>query len=84
MFGVKKSLSGNTWGGSVWDGVSVYVKQTQEYVDGKYVMVTSDFRKYSCVEDSSQTGQRFGEGLGQAKIWGWMDCIVILREGVRA
>ena len=49
---MKKNLSGNTWGGSAWDGVSVYGKQTQEYVDGKYVTVTADFRKYSCVEDS--------------------------------
>lgn len=30
VFGMKKNLSGNTW-----DGVSVYMKQTQEYVDGK-------------------------------------------------
>ena len=52
MFGMKKSLSGNTWDGSAWDGVSVYAKQTQEYVDGKYVAVTADFRKYLCVEDS--------------------------------
>ena len=29
-----------------------YAKQTQEYVDGKYVAVTADFRKYLCVEDS--------------------------------
>ena len=52
VFGMKKSLSGNTWDGSVWDGSSVYRKQTQEFVDGKYVMVTADFRKYPCVEDS--------------------------------
>ena len=52
VFGMKKNLSGNTWGGSAWDGVSVYTKQTQEYVDGKYVAVTADFRKYPCVEDS--------------------------------
>ena len=29
-FGMKKSLSGNTWSGSVWDGKSVYTKQTKE------------------------------------------------------
>lgn len=52
VFGMKKNLSGNTWGGSAWDGASVYAKQTQEYVDGKYVTVTADFRKYLCVEDS--------------------------------
>lgn len=52
-FGMKKSLSGNTWGGSTWDGTSVYTKQTQEQnADGSYTTVTADFRKYACVEDS--------------------------------
>lgn len=47
-FGMKKSLSGNTW-----DGVSVYTKKTQEQnSDGSYVTITADFRRYSCVEDS--------------------------------
>ena len=30
VFGMKKSLSGNTWDGSSWDGKSVYTKKTQE------------------------------------------------------
>ena len=52
-FGMKKSLSGNTWGGSTWDGNSVYTKKTQEQnADGSYVTITADFRRYSCVEDS--------------------------------
>lgn len=52
-FGMKKSLSGNTWGGSTWDGSSVYTKKTQEQnADGSYVTITADFRKYPCVEDS--------------------------------
>lgn len=51
-FGMKKSLSGNTWAGSVWDGKSVYNKETKEYVNGKYVTVTAAFRKYPCIEDS--------------------------------
>lgn len=52
-FGMKKSLSGNTWGGSAWDGTSVYTKETQEQnADGSYTTVTADFRKYTCVEDS--------------------------------
>ena len=52
-FGMKKSLSGNTWGGSTWDGSSVYTKKTQEQnADGSYETITADFRKYSCVEDS--------------------------------
>ena len=52
-FGMKKSLSGNTWGGSTWDGSSVYTKKTQDQnADGSYVTITADFRRYSCVEDS--------------------------------
>lgn len=53
MFGMKKSLSGNTWTGSTWDGTSVYTKKTQEQnADGSYETITADFRKYPCVEDS--------------------------------
>lgn len=52
-FGMKKSLSGNTWGGSTWDGNSVYTKKTKEQkADGSYVTITADFRRYGCVEDS--------------------------------
>lgn len=53
VFGMKKSLSGNTWSGSSWDGKSVYTKQAKEQnADGSYVTITADFRKYKCVEDS--------------------------------
>lgn len=52
-FGMKKELSGNTWGGSTWDGKSVYTKKTKEQkTDGTEYTVTADFRKYSCIEDS--------------------------------
>lgn len=51
-FGMKKSLSGNTWGGSAWDGTSIYTKKTQEYENGAYVTVSADFRKYPSVEKS--------------------------------
>ena len=52
-FGMKKSLSGNTWEDSVWDGTSVYTKKTREQrADGSYVAITADFRRYGCVEDS--------------------------------
>ena len=52
-FGMKASLSGNSWANSAWDGKSVYTKKTQEQnSDGSYVTITADFRKYSCVEDS--------------------------------
>jgi flagellum-specific peptidoglycan hydrolase FlgJ len=51
-FGMKKSLSGNTWSGSAWDGKSTYTKQTQEEENGKTVTITAEFRKYASVEDS--------------------------------
>lgn len=52
-FGMKKSLSGNTWAGSTWDGASVYAKETKEqHADGTYTTITAEFRKYACVEDS--------------------------------
>ena len=53
VFGMKKSLSGNTWSESTWDGKSVYTKKTQEDDGtGKHYTITADFRKYPCVEDS--------------------------------
>jgi len=52
-FGMKTSLSGNSWANSAWDGKSVYTKKTQEQnADGSMVTITADFRKYACVEDS--------------------------------
>ena len=52
-FGMKKSLSGNTWSGSAWDGKSIYTKKTnEEYTPGTITTITADFRKYPCVEDS--------------------------------
>ena len=53
IFGMKCSLSGNTWSGSSWDGKSKYTKKTQEQnPDGSMVTITADFRKYPCIEDS--------------------------------
>ena len=52
LFGMKKSLSGNTWDSSAWDDTSIYTKKTQEYENGTYVTVTADFRKYPSVEKS--------------------------------
>jgi flagellum-specific peptidoglycan hydrolase FlgJ len=52
IFGMKKSLSGNTWTGSAWDGKSVYSKQTKEvYVSGP-ATVQADFRAYKTLQDS--------------------------------
>ena len=53
VFGMKKTLSGNTWSGSTWDGKSIYTKKTQEDDGtGRLYTITADFRKYPCVEDS--------------------------------
>lgn len=51
-FGMKATLSGNTWKGSVWDGKSIYTKPTKEFVNGKEITITDTFRKYPCIEDS--------------------------------
>ena len=52
-FGMKKSLSGNMWSGSSWDGVSIYTKKTSEqHPDGSYEVITADFRKYPDIEKS--------------------------------
>ena len=52
-FGMKASLSGNTWSGSAWDGNSVYTMKTGEQnTDGSYVSITADFRRYNSIEDS--------------------------------
>ena len=50
-FGMKTNLSGNTWPGSSWNGEK-YTKKTQEFVNGQYITVTADFRKYPYINDS--------------------------------
>lgn len=51
-FGMKCSLSGNTWP-TVWDGTSTYTKKTAEQnPDGSVYYVTADFRKYPDIETS--------------------------------
>ena len=52
LFGMKCTLSGNTWQ-SVWDGRSKYTKITkEEYTPGVITNVQADFRKYPSVEKS--------------------------------
>lgn len=46
MFGMKISLSGNTWAGSAWDGISKYTIKTKETYNHKIVTITAAFRKY--------------------------------------
>lgn len=47
LFGMKTTLSNNTWA-SVWDGKSKYTKKTNEQTkDGTVYVITADFRKYA-------------------------------------
>lgn len=50
-FGMKATLSGNSWEGSTWSG-DIYTKQTNEEYDYQYVTITADFRKYDNIEQS--------------------------------
>ena len=52
MFGMKTSLSGNSWSGSVWDGRSYVEVKTREEYNGKKVTITAKFRKYPSVSQS--------------------------------
>jgi flagellum-specific peptidoglycan hydrolase FlgJ len=79
-FGMKKSLSGNTWGGSTWDGQSIYTKETKEQnADGSYETITADFRKYGNVSESIADhsayllGAKKGQTLRYAGISGMSD-----------
>ena len=78
-FGVKKSLSGNTWAGSVWDGKSIYIKKTKEQRSWGTETVTAEFRKYTCIEDSIAdhsaylTGARKGSTLRYEGLKGCVD-----------
>lgn len=89
-FGMKRSLSGNTWAGSTWDGESVYTKKTKEQGSGNMVTVTADFRKYVCVEDSIAdhsaylTGAKKGGALRYEGLKGCTDyrkAVQIIKSG---
>ena len=90
-FGMKCSLSGNTWSGSSWDGTSEYTKETKEYVNGEYVTVTAAFRAYPNVEASIADhsayllGAKKGEALRYAGLKGEKDykkAVQIIKDGV--
>ena len=91
VFGMKCSLSGNTWSGTSWDGKSKYTKKTQEQnPDGSMVTITADFRKYPCIEDSIANhsayllGAKNGSKLRYAGLKGCMDykkAVQIIKDG---
>lgn len=52
-FGMKCTLSGNTWPNSTWDGKSkVNIRTAEEYTVGNITYINADFRSYPCIEDS--------------------------------
>jgi len=78
-FGMKKSISGNSWPGSVWDGKSVYTKSTKEQRSWGTETVSAEFRRYPCIEDSIAdhsaylTGARKGSALRYEGLKGCTD-----------
>ena len=69
LFGMKTTLSGNTWK-SAWDGKSKYTKKTNEQTkDGKVYVVTADFRKYADILTSIKDHSCYLNGAmnGRAK-----------------
>ena len=54
-FGMKKNLSGNTWGGSTWDGKSIYTKKTQEDdgIGRLYIITATCFPPKWCAETAA-------------------------------
>lgn len=90
FFGMKCSLSGNTWD-SAWDGVSKYTKQTKEQdPDGKEYIITADFRRYPDMESSVRdhscylNGAMNGSKLRYAGLKGEKDykkAIQIIKDG---
>ena len=79
LFGMKKSLSGNTWRGSSWDGKSVYSKQTKEVYASGLATVQADFRAYKSWEMSVNDhsayliGAKNGSSLRYKGLQGCMD-----------
>lgn len=51
FFGMKATVSSNTWSGSTWKGEKYNIK-TSEWDGEKYVDIYADFRKYNSVEES--------------------------------
>lgn len=79
LYGMKKSLSGNTWPGSTWDGKTVYSKRTKEVYSSGTTTVKAEFRVYKSIEDSVKdhgaylSGAKNGSKLRFAGIVGCAD-----------
>ncbi len=89
LFGMKNSLSGNTWPGSTWDG-RVYSKQTKEVYASGPATVQADFRAYkdwqASVNDHSAylAGAKNGSALRYKDLVGETDyrkAATIIKDG---
>ncbi|MDE6982352.1 MAG: glucosaminidase domain-containing protein, partial [Lachnospiraceae bacterium] len=90
FFGMKCTLSGNTWK-SVWDGKTKHTKKTKEQTkDGREYTVMAAFRKYPDMETSVKdhscylTGAKNGPKLRFAGLSGEKDpkkAIKIIKDG---
>jgi len=68
FFGMKTSLSGNTWE-SVWDGESKYTKPSPEQDSaGNETMKVSDFRAYPTIENSIRDHSLYLTGAKKAGV----------------
>lgn len=90
LFGMKCSLSGNTWSGSTWDGKRRCMKETGEEYNGQNVTITADFRVYDSWDESIADhsayllGAKNGNELRYAGIQGERDyrrAIAIIKDG---
>lgn len=88
-FGMKCTLSGNTWA-SAWDGKSKVNIRTPEEYNGSLVYIYADFRKYPCIEDSIKDHSAYllgamngskkrYEGLTACK--NYKDAITLIKKG---
>lgn len=90
FFGMKCSLSGNTWK-SAWDGKSKHTKKTKEQTkDGRVYTVTAEFRKYPDMETSVKdhslylTGAKNGTKIRFAGLAGEKDpkkAVQLIKDG---
>lgn len=94
LHGMKCSLSGNTWSGSVWDGESYYEKYSPEQDEyGNEYQKKSKFRKYPTMLDSIRDraayfiGAKNGSALrypGISKISSAEEQVKLIKAGVYA
>ena len=68
LFGMKGAIGGTSWK-SNWDG-AVYRKQTQEYINGRYITITDSFRKYKSIAESvaDHSAYLLGAKLGNGSL----------------